>query len=479
MKMSVLPAMIEHMDSYWVAIIAIASALLGALIAWLFAGSTTRTKSAETRADAEHWRADVTAAKLETAQLRTDVATAQAEAAAWRAEAEKARAEVATARSATATALAEREAAKTLVADARKDREAAQAQFKELSANIIKEQSAQVEADAKQRLERTEAMLNPVKENLLQLQNELAKTQQQRAALDAELKAQVSTVKTASEQLQIETKALATALSKPQTRGAWGEAQLKNVFEAAGMREHVDFATQFSSHNADERAIRPDARVELGDGRFVFVDSKVPMQAFLDALEKHEESERNVALKRVAKHVRAHIDGLSNKNYFTADSGTPEFVVLFIPHEAMAAEALYHDATLYEYAFERNIVLATPTTLIAMLKAIGYSWQQNALADNARRIGELGAELYKRTGTMTDAFIGLGRNIRQTVDAYNKTVGSFEGRLLPAARQMHQLGVAGDPLDELLPVAVEPREPKPTEIVAEPTSNTLQLGSSA
>jgi DNA recombination protein RmuC len=322
-----------------------------------------------------------------------------------------------------------------------------------------------VEASAEERLKRTEATLTPVKENLLRLQDELSKVQQQRAALDADLKAQVFTVKTASEQLQAETKALATALSKPQTRGAWGEAQLKNVFEAAGMREHVDFHTQFSSHNAAEQAIRPDAKVELGDGRFVFVDSKVPLQAFLDALEQPAGAARDEALKRVAKHVKTHITNLSGKDYFTADSGTPEFVVLFIPHEAMAAEALYHDPALYEYAFTRNVVLATPTTLIAMLKAINYSWQQNALAENARRIAALGAELYKRTGTMTDAFSGLGRNIRQTVDAYNKTIGSFEGRLLPTVRQMHQLGVSGDPLIELSPLTAEPRTPKPIEVV--------------
>ncbi|MDR0435738.1 MAG: DNA recombination protein RmuC, partial [Propionibacteriaceae bacterium] len=227
--------------------------------------------------------------------------------------------------------------------------------------------------------------------------------------------------------------------------------------------------------NAAEDRVRPDARVELGTGRFVFVDAKVPMQAFLDALEKPVGPERDAELRRVSKHVRAHIDGLSSKNYFTADSGTPEFVVLFIPHEAMAAEALYHDPPLYEYAFKKNVVLATPTTLIAMLKTIGYSWQQHELAENAQRIAALGAELYKRTGTMTEAFAGLGRNIRQTVDAYNKTVGSFEGRLLPAARQMSGLGVAGGALPEIAPVTVEPRDPRRAEIVAGAVTVPLRL----
>ncbi|MDR1791654.1 MAG: DNA recombination protein RmuC [Propionibacteriaceae bacterium] len=407
---------------------------------------------------------------LRPAQVRLREVTAELQAA--RAEAQGARAGVEAAQAATSAAqvsLAQREAqleaAQRQVEDIKANREELANQFKALSAEVLKQQTEQAKADADERLKATETVLAPVKENLDKLQAKLGEVELQRAKLQAELNEQVRTVKSTSDELRKETSALATALRKPQTRGAWGELQLQNVVEAAGMKEHVDFNTQHTSESASGAGIRPDLKVMMGEGRFIFVDAKVPMAAFLDALEKTDEAERANELKRVAKHVRAHIDQLSAKEYFTADSGTPEFVVLFIPHEAMAAEALYSDPTLHEYAFAKNIVLATPTSLVAMLKTVNYAWQQNALAEHAQMIAALGAELYKRIGVLGGHFAKLGKSLERTVDSYNDAVGSLERNVITQARRMHDYGIEGKELDELPQVLAEPKPLTKAEVV--------------
>ncbi|MDR0837249.1 MAG: DNA recombination protein RmuC [Propionibacteriaceae bacterium] len=490
------------METYWIVIAAAAALLVGLALGYLLANSRRHTgdaavqerltaaqvAEAEARRDAEALRgvleqtkAAQSASEADALQLRSVLETERLTSERLGAElrASQLQVEQTQAQAQQQIEQAQRHAeervqealksAREQVESIKADREAMQNAFKALSEASIEEQTKKAELAAADRERRTEQVLAPVKENLGRLQEELGKVQQQRATLDAELKAQVSIVQTTGQRLGEQTNALATALRKPQTRGAWGELQLQNVVEAAGMKEHVDFNLQFSSTNDEGKGVRPDMRVELGEGRFVFVDSKVPMEAFLDALELEDETRKREALNRVSKHVKAHIDGLSAKNYFTSDSGTPEFVVLFIPHEAMAAEALYNDSTLYDYSFSRNVVLATPTTLVAMLKAIRYSWQQNDLAENAQKIADVAAQLYQRTGKLAEKFETLGKNLGRTVDSFNGTIATFEGAFLPSARKMHQLGV-GDKtkvLNAPSPVQTPVRDPRPAEIVTE------------
>ncbi|MDR1431421.1 MAG: DNA recombination protein RmuC [Propionibacteriaceae bacterium] len=394
-------------------------------------------------------------------KLSQDVRDGQALLDRSRSELAQAQAELASARAEQGSALKQlaevKENRQELIAEIERGREQLAIHFKAISADALKEQKVQADSEAAERLRKTEAVMTPVRENLTKLERKLSEVEIERAKMSAELKEQVSTVKSTGEDLRRETAALATALRKPQTRGAWGELQLRRVVEAAGMKEHVDFAEQHSAHNAEGKPIRPDLVVQLGDGRAVFVDSKVPMQAFLDALEIEDADQRASELARVAKHLQTHIDQLSAKEYFTADSGTPEFVVLFIPHEAMAAEALNQNPGLHEYAFSKNIVLATPSSLVAMLKTVAYSWKQNVLAENARQIAELGQELYKRLNTLGGHFLKLGASLGGAVDAYNAAVGSLERNVLSQARKMHDFGIASAELKQLPKVSVEVR----------------------
>jgi DNA recombination protein RmuC len=432
----------------------------------------TRGGGGGAQADAE---LRVVQARLEEVTRERDAL--QQEAKAGQAKLDESRGELSQAQARLTGALAERDSAleqlaevkenrQELVAEIAKGREQLATHFKAISSDALKEQKAQADKEAAERLRKTEDVMAPVKENLTKLERKLSEVEVERAKMSAELKEQVSAVKSTGESLRQETNALATALRKPQTRGAWGELQLRRVVEAAGMKEHVDFAEQHSAHNAEGGAIRPDLVVQLGDGRFVFVDSKVPMQAFLDALEVEDAAERDNELRRVAKHLQNHIDQLSAKEYFTADSGTPEFVVLFIPHEALAAEALHHNPDLHEYAFSKNIVLATPSSLVAMLKTVAYSWKQNDLAENARQIAELGQELYKRLGTMGGHFLKMGKNLGLTVSAYNAAIGSLERNVLSQARKMHDFGIASEELKQLPKLSEEVRELQKVELVA-------------
>lgn len=200
--------------------------------------------------------------------------------------------------------------------------------------------------------------------------------------------------------------------------------QLKRVAEVAGMVEHCDFNTQHTT-SADDRAVRPDMRVAMGDGKCIFVDAKVPLAAFLDAHEADDEREHEEALNRFAGNVRTHIDQLSGKRYWQAEEGTPEFVIMFLPSESLGAQALAQAPDLHEYAAARNVVLATPTTLIATLRAVAYGWKQAALAESAADVFRLGRELHERIGTMGGHFDRLGRALDRTVAQYNSTVSSW------------------------------------------------------
>jgi DNA recombination protein RmuC len=253
-------------------------------------------------------------------------------------------------------------------------------------------------------------------------------------------------VRRSSELLGRETGALVDALRKPQARGRWGEVQLRRVVEHAGMLDRCDFTEQATVLSTDGATLRPDLVVQLAGGRSVVVDAKVTLAAYLEAAESDDERFREDRLDAHARHLRQHVDRLADKAYWTALADAPEFVVLFVPGEAFLAPALERDPALLEHAFARRVHIATPTTLVSLLRTMAYAWQQEALTANAQAVFTTGKELYARLGTLGAHVDKLGRTLGTAVADYNRTVGSLERTVLPAARRMSELGVVDVPL---------------------------------
>jgi len=405
-------------------------------------GSALAAESERARADAASARAEAAEARAEATRVQLAVAIAQGEASDARTERAEALAALADARAAVAGALAERDAAVHRAEEMAADREQLLTQFKVMSAETIEKQARRLDESAQARQQATDQLLTPVRESLQRFNDRLTEVEKERVAMSTELRSQVSEVRLTGESLRRETAALVTALRKPQVRGAWGELQLKRVVELAGMREYCDFVLQETTHTTSGATIRPDLKVTLTEGRFVYVDSKVPLSAFLDAHEASDDAERERLLGLFAKNVQTHVDQLSRKDYYKADGGgTPEFVVLFLASEALASEAFNRMPSLLEYAAERAVMVATPSSLIAMLKTIAYSWRQAALAESAQEVFALGRELYDRLGTLGKHFDKVGRSLTSAVGAYNDAVGSIEGRVFPAARKLRDLKV--------------------------------------
>jgi DNA recombination protein RmuC len=388
---------------------------------------------------AGHDERELSRAREELANARADVAVARREAAEARTAGAMADADV-------ATAVAQRDAALARADEIAADRQAMVDQFRLLSTEVAERQGKAVDAVSAQRLQATEQLLAPVNQSLKEFQARLSEVEKERVAMATDLRAQVSTVRQAGEAMRREAATLVTALRKPQVRGSWGETTLKNVARLAGMVERCDFDLQLTNQ-ADGQRLRPDMRVNLADGKHVFVDSKVPLSAFLDAAETDDQDQQAAHLASFARHVRTHVDQLSSKQYWKAAAESPEFVVLFLPSEAFFSAALDQMPDLYEYAIARDVVLATPTTLIGMLRAISYGWKQAALAEKAREVFRLGRELYERLGQMGNRFDKLGRALTTTVNAYNETIGTVETRVLVSARRFRDLQVSERELD--------------------------------
>jgi DNA recombination protein RmuC len=264
---------------------------------------------------------------------------------------------------------------------------------------------------------------------------------------------------------------LTNALRTPHVRGRWGEAQLRNIVEYAGMVEHCDYVTQATT-STDDGALRPDLVVRIPGGKHVVVDAKAPLAAYLDAFETSDEAERSLRFADHARQVREHVTKLSAKSYWRQFQPSPDVVVMFLPDESYLRAAHEHDPSLQEYAWSSNVILASPSTLMILLRTVAMTWQQETIADSAREVSDLGRELYKRLATMGTHFAKLGKTLDGAVEAYNKTVGSLERNVLPQARRFEQHGIAGIEPPEIQPVQRQTR----TLAAAELVQGTPELG---
>lgn len=318
------------------------------------------------------------------------------------------------------------------------------------------------------------AMVEPLARTLEQVRAEVGVAEQARAVGQAALSEQVRAMRTASEALRGETAQLVTALRAPQVRGRWGEVQLRRVVEVAGMLPHVDFVEQ-EQVSTDDGALRPDLVVRLAGGKQVVVDAKVAFLGFLEAAQAPDEATRAARLDDHARHVRRHVDQLAAKRYWDQFAPAPEFVVMFVPADAFWQAALDADPALAEYAFDRHVVVATPSTLLALLRTVAYAWKQDALAANAQAVLSLGKELHGRLATMGGHLSRLGHALENAATAYNQTVGSLETRVLVSARRFAALGVVEGELDTLPPVDPRLATVGAAELVASVTEQVVTL----
>ncbi len=365
-----------------------------------------------------------------------------------RADLEAARNELAHARNAAATYLAERDAERRLTRSLTEHTAGTDARvrdtFTALSAEALTANSR--------------AFLEPLQQGLRRVDEQLQSLGRDRAAGNAELSERLRAMADGQQQLTEETQRLVHALRTPHVRGQWGELQLRRVVELAGMLEHCDFNTQHTVRD-DDGAMRPDLIVRLPGDKIVIVDAKTPLDAFVAATEATDDDRRSALLDKHVRQVRQQIELLSEKKYGERVSSALPFVVMFLPGEAILSAACQRDPGLIEFAVARGVVPATPTTLVTLLKSAQYGWQQERIARNAEEIRDLGADLYRRIGTLAEHFVRLHRGLSGAVEAYNDAVGSLETRVLSTARRFRALGAAEGQggIEALEPVEALPR----------------------
>lgn len=317
--------------------------------------------------------------------------------------------------------------------------------------DLLRERVTDLEGAASQDRELA-ATLSPLASSLQRVEQQVRSLERDRVEQYSRLGEQIEAVRTSGEALRAQTAALAGALRAPTSRGAWGEVQLRRVVEHAGMVARVDFSTQAVATTPDGVGVRPDLVVHLPGGKHVVVDAKAPLAAFLEASEEAQDAQRQQrAASEHARALRAHVDTLAAKEYWLAFDPSPEVVVCFVPGEAFLAAACSADPALLEYAMARRVVLATPTTLLALLRTVALTWQTEALSGSAKELFAVGRELYARLGTLGAGTSKLGRSLQRAVEDYNAVVGTLERRVLVTARRMRDLDVTDG---DLLPVEV-------------------------
>lgn len=291
-----------------------------------------------------------------------------------------------------------------------------------------------------EREQAVENLVKPIREALQQSQRQIGELEKARSEAYGSIRSQLEAMKLSQQSLAQETQNLVNALRRPQVRGRWGEITLRRLVELAGMVEHCDFQEQVHT-SSEDKVIRPDMIVRMPDNRELVVDVKTPLEAYLESIEAKDDTQRQLGLKRHARNVREHIRSLASKAYWDQFSQSPEFVILFIPGDQFLSAALNEDPDLIEYALSRQIILATPTSFVALLKAVAYGWRQLALADNAEEIRGLAEDLYGRLTAFVGHVNKLGRQLASSVENYNRAVGSLERKVLPGARKFVELGI--------------------------------------
>ncbi len=451
------------------AVAAIAGVVIGGLVGWLIAGARSHGRIADlsARLDESQRRADKveTAAKSDFESLRERLGhESQIRVAAER-DRDNALARVAEERRLLDES---REKLKdTFQALAGSSLKSTSEQFLELAKTKFDEILSDAKGDLTQRQEAIKGLVSPLSEKLDKFDSHVRQLEEKREGAYSKLGEQIRFLAENHEKLQRETGNLVTALRTPQVRGRWGEVQLKRVVELAGLSEHCDFTEQ-SSHDTESGRIRPDLVVHLPENRELVIDAKFPLDAYYSAVSAESEQDRSTYLEMHARKVRAHMKALSNKDYLSQFQTAPQFVVMFLPGESFFSAALDKDRTLIEDGIAQNVILATPTTLIALLRAVAYGWRQEQVAQNAREISDLGRELYNRMRLLAGHVVKIGDGLAKANDSYNKAVGSLEARVLPAARKFQELGAApGDEIPLLNPLEQAPRMLNAPELTPE------------
>lgn len=338
--------------------------------------------------------------------------------------------------------------------------------FLELAKSTLEKYQESAKGDLDKRQTAIGELLKPVRESLTKVESKLGDVEKERATAYRGLTEQIKSLSQTERELQSQTADLVKALRKPKTRGRWGEMQLRRVVEMAGMIEHCDFYEQ-PTVTGEQGMLRPDMVVRLPGDKMILIDAKTPLEAFLDAIETEDDEQKRAKLNDHARHVRQHVSAVSRKSYHEQFDHAPEFVVLFLPGEGFFSAALDHDPTLIEFGVDKDVIIATPTTLIALLRAVAYGWRQEKLAQNAKEISDLGKELYKRLSTMGGHLSRVGKQLHAATASFNETVASLESRVLVTARKFDGLAVSSTntpPIDELQQIDQIPRELQAPEL---------------
>jgi DNA recombination protein RmuC len=448
----------------------LASLVVGAVFTWLATRSTS-SALAERKAELEQELASVKAQlvqqQAETSDLRAAKVSAEA-------TLDSERRNSAEKLQLLADASVELKAQFKLLASAAL--ESSNASFLQLAKGTLEKYQSEARGELEKREKAVETLVKPISDSLKQVDEHVRELEKSRAEAYGNLTSQVASLLKTQEALQVETGNLVKAMREPQARGQWGELQLRRCLELAGMLEYCDFLEQVSV-TVDERTRRPDVVVKLPGEKNIVVDSKVPLAAYLAALEVSDEGARRALLTDHARQVRQHIDNLSSKSYWHEFEPTPEFVVLFLPGEVFFRAAMDADAELIEYGIKRKVILASPTTLIALLRAVAYGWNQKNLAESAREISAAGKTLYQRLSAMAWNFEDIGKRLGGAVDSYNKAVGSMERSVFPIARKLPDLdrSLSAADLPDLHQVEKTPRQLESPDWQLQPDPESLFL----